>query len=247
MHDDFAIHPDDDMFTGDHEHYESCGKQFAEIIAHAASLSGAHSPKILELPCGYGRVTRHLVARFGASLIDVADIMSPAVDFVARKFGVRGFVVTEPVNQFRGIPDGVFDVAVMGSLLTHLSESDALDVLEHFLKKLGPNGVAVITTHGERSYDMLRAGGWHEVSPSDRLKLLHAHERGAHEFVQYDPNHVFERKTVDYIGPSYGVSITHPSWMRDAARRLGYTIREYRPGGWDNHQDVFFISAESIN
>ncbi|MFM0726592.1 class I SAM-dependent methyltransferase [Paraburkholderia strydomiana] len=237
-----TIHPDDDMFTGSLAHYEACGKQFALFAERAAELAGSSAPRILELPCGYGRVTRHLVKRFDPSRIEVADIMVPAVDYTAQTFGVKGHYVVDPVNEFRSIAAAMFDIAVMGSLLTHLSESDARTVLEHFLAKLARQGVAVVTTHGVRAHEMLSLGGWFEVAPEDKSALLSAYAAGSYGFANYTPEQPFEKKTVDYIGKSYGVSLTPHSWMLNAVERLGFRVLDFDAGAWDNHQDVFFIA-----
>lgn len=238
------IHPDDDMFQGSIEHYLSCGEEFAEIIVHAAAMSSAREPQILELPCGYGRVTRHLVRYFASSEITAADVMAPAVDYCSATFGVTGVVVQEPVNEFPNIPDGAFDVIAMGSLVTHLSESNARLALTHFLRKLAPGGIAVISTHGARVFELLSTGAvWFELAPTDREQLLTSYQRDAYGFAYYAAGHAFERKTVDYVGDHYGVSLIPHSWMIRALAVLGYTVVRYQVGGWDNHQDVYIISA----
>lgn len=236
------IHPNDDMFTGSIEHYERCGKQLADFASIAGDMSGSARPLLLELPCGYGRVTRHLVKLFDATAISVADIMVPAVDFTVESFGVTGHIVSEPVNEFRNIPEGAFDVAVMGSLITHLSESNTRTVLAHFLSKLRPAGVAVITSHGAKAHEMLAANGWFEITGSDRATLMKAYANDQYGFVNYDANHSFEKKTVDYIGKSYGVSLIPDAWMRDTIAELGFAVKRHIPAGWDDHQDVYFIS-----
>lgn len=115
------IHPDDDMFSGSLDHYESVGKEMADLVEVAAHDLGLSAPHILELPCGYGRVTRHLVKLFPAERSLACDIMVPAVEFVATKFGVKGHPAEIPVNELTGIETDTFDIAVMGSLITHLS------------------------------------------------------------------------------------------------------------------------------
>ena len=236
------IHPDDDMFTGSLEHYESCGQQFARFAQKAAELAGISSPRLLELPCGYGRVTRHLVKCFEPGRIDVADIMIPAVDFTAATFGVHGHHVGDPVNEFRGIPAGVFDIAVMGSLLTHLSESNAETVLEHFLEKLTQKGVAVVTTHSARAHEMLASGVWFDVAPEEKAALLNAYAAQSYGFANYMPDQSFEKKTVNYIGKSYGLSLIPHAWMLKTVERLGYRVLMFSPGAWDNHQDVVWLT-----
>jgi len=236
------IHPDDDMYTGWLEHYEKCGNQFAGFAEQAAGLVGRSTRRVLELPCGYGRVTRQLVKHFDPSRIEVADIMIPAVDYTTKTFGVTGHYVADPVNEFRTIPAGEFDIGLMGSLLTHLSESNARTVLENFLAKLSADGVAVVTTHGVRAHEMLSSGGWFEVAPGDKTALLTAYSMGSYGFANYTPDQPFEKKTVDYIGRSYGVSLIPHAWMVEQADELGYRILKFSPGAWDNHQDVFWLA-----
>lgn len=237
------IHPDDDMFTGSIEHYESCGKEFADIVSNAAKLVSLPVPQILELPCGYGRVTRHLVKHFSPEQIFVADAMASAVNFCMEQFGVSGVKVVEPLNEFTNIPTGSFDVAAMGSLITHLSEDSTEAVLRHFLSKLSLQGVAVVTTHGVRAHEILSAdSNWFELTPSDRELLKVAYQEERFGYVQYAPDHSFERKTVDCVGKSYGISLIPHCWMLETVKRLGYSVIDYQKGGWDNHQDVFVIA-----
>jgi len=236
------IHPNDDMFHGSTEHYESVGRGMADFVMRAAELSAAVAPTILELPCGYGRVTRHLPGLFAPKNIHVADIMKPAVDFCVQQFGVNGYYVTEPVYEFENLPDEAFDVAAIGSLITHLSQRNARTVMKHFFGKLKPTGVGVVTTHGERSRDRLGGSDIYHVGEDARRHLLEMYDANQFGFVNYKADHSFEAKTVAYIGDSYGISMIPTAWIHDVCRENGVTIIEQRPGGWDNHQDVFFIA-----
>lgn len=236
------IHPNDDMYHGSSEHYTSVGTQMADFAAHAAALGGVSSPVVLELPSGYGRVTRHLVSRFDPEHVHVADIMVPAVDFCAQSFGVKGYYITDPVYEFRNVPESFFNDAVLGSLITHLSELNARTVIKHFFAKLQPGGVAVVTTHGARSRQILETADCYQIGDAARAHLLTSYDAGQFGFVNYMPDHSLEAKTVDYIGDSYGIALIPHNWMSDACEENGLTILEYRPGGWDDHQDVFFVA-----
>lgn len=235
------IHPNDDMFHGSHEHYASVGTQMADFVAQAAELAGAESPTILELPCGYGRVTRQLVERFDPSRIHVADIMAPSVDFCVKTFGTIGYHVTEPVYEFKNIPADAFDVAALGSLITHLSSHNARSVIKHFFSKIRSGGVGVVTTHGEKSREHLGIGDCYQVGEAARQHLLNSYDANQFGFVNYRADHSLEAKTVDYIGDSYGISLIPGDWVKDVCAENGLTIVEHRPGGWDGHQDVFLI------
>jgi SAM-dependent methyltransferase len=236
-----SIHRDDDMFHGSVEHYDSVGKQLASFAQQAAEFAAAPNAKILELPCGYGRVTRNLVVHFDPSQIVVADIMTPAVDYCVSMFGVVGTYVEEPVYEFRNIQSESFDVAILGSLITHLSQVNARCVMQYFMSKLRRNGVAVVTTHGERSRELLGRGDCYQVGESARANLLSDYDAGQYGFVNYLASHSLETKTVDYVGDSYGIALIPTDWVRAVCRDNGFTIIEHRAGAWDAHQDVFFI------
>jgi SAM-dependent methyltransferase len=236
------IHPNDDMFHGSIEHYASVGAQMANFATYAAKLAEVESPQVLELPCGYGRVTRHLASLFDPERILVADIMVPAVDYCVEAFGVKGCYIINPVYEFRNVPDASFDVAVLGSLITHLSARNARTAVKYFFNKLKPGAVAVLTTHGARSRKILETVDCYQIGEAARANLLSSYDEGEFGFVNYMPDHSLEAKTVDYIGDSYGISLIPRHWVSDVCEENGLTILEHRPGGWDNHQDVFFIA-----
>jgi hypothetical protein len=102
--------------------------------------------------------------------------------------------------------------------------------------------VAVITTHGQRSHDAIVARSWFAVSDEDRETLLSAYARHGHGFVNYSDAETFERKTVETVGDTYGVSITHKDYMVSLVDELRFSVVEFIEGGWDDHQDVFFIA-----
>lgn len=235
------LHPDDDMFHGSEAHYLSVGSQMADFASYAAGLASEKTPHVLELPCGYGRVTRHLAECFDPKLILSADIMAPAVDFCESSFGVRGCYVIDPVYEFRNIPDSAFDIALLGSLVTHLSQVNARSVVKNFTSKLRPGGVAVVTTHGEKSRELLGQADCYQVGDEARQQLLDAYDADQYGFVNYRRGHTAEAKTVDYIGDSYGIAMIPTSWVMEVCDTNGLTVLEHRPGGWDTHQDVFFI------
>ncbi|QCB46333.1 class I SAM-dependent methyltransferase [Hydrogenophaga sp. PAMC20947] len=237
-----TIHPDDDMFSGSLEHYESVGKQMAGHIQAASRLQNSTSaPRILELPCGYGRVTRHLVSMFPAEHICASDIMVPAVKFVTEQFGVMGHPAQAPFNELTGLSDNMFDVAGMGSLITHLSAFNSTTLLKHFFRVIKQGGIAVVTIHGVRSRQLLAERDVYEIGEVARQHLIEKFDKEQFGFVNYLPNHNFEAKTVEYIGDSYGISLIPNQWMQHIAEEHEMDLIEKIIGGWDNHQDVYYL------
>lgn len=235
------IHPDDDMFTGSYEHYEAVGRQLAGHVGTAARQLNLKAPRILELPCGYGRVTRHLVAMFQSSNIVASDIIIPATEFVAKEFGVHPHPAQEPVHELTGIDSDSFDIVVMGSLITHLSEANSKVLMKNFFRVLRPGGIAIVTITGvcaRRAIDQVDPYG---IGEPGRLQLIERYDADQFGFVHYLPKNPFEGKTVEYIGDTYGVSLIPDRWMQDICQSNNMTISEKIIGGWDGHQDVYFM------
>src|SRR4051812_24162879 len=72
------------------ENYFIAGRSALKAILvslEAARVDPASVTRILDLPCGHGRVLRHLRAGFPAAEIAACDIDRDGVDFCARTFG----------------------------------------------------------------------------------------------------------------------------------------------------------------
>ncbi len=134
-----TIHPDDPMFAGSEAHYYSCGRQLSDMV-EAIFTKYYTKPKkdfpILELPAGYGRVTRYLAQAFGASNIHTVDIYDASIAFQKEVLQTNVYKVNVGDFTYREIPDGAFKIAVMGSLITHFDEKSASQILKSFSNKL---------------------------------------------------------------------------------------------------------------
>lgn len=102
--------------------------------------------RILEMACGFGRVTRHLVREIPPECITAVEIIEPAVDFVADTFGVDARrSCTDPVDFDLGEE---FDLIVVSSLFSHLPRARFGEWLEALYAALTPRGMLVFSTHG---------------------------------------------------------------------------------------------------
>ena len=110
----------DGMYDGRDGHYVSVGLSALRAIEDALGDAPAPPRRILDLPCGHGRVTRVLRARFPEAAITVCDLDRGGVDFAAARFGARGVY---SVEDFRALDLGeAYDLIWVGSLVTHLPE-----------------------------------------------------------------------------------------------------------------------------
>src|SRR6476620_8602013 len=85
-----TISPDEEMPIQDIEIYFSAGRSAVACInlaMHAAQKSASDVTRILDLPCGHGRILRYLKAAFPEAEITACDIRRDAVDFCASTFG----------------------------------------------------------------------------------------------------------------------------------------------------------------
>ena len=74
-----------------------------------------------------------------------------------------------------------------------------------------------------------------------RDHLLTSYDEGKFGHVEYLNDHKLEAKTVQEIGSNYGISLIPAKWIEDICYKNQLMILKFIPGGWDNHQDVFFI------
>jgi SAM-dependent methyltransferase len=149
-----VLSPHDDMTHAEWDknaiHYRSVGSNAIEIILGA--MLATRMTKIdsmLDMPCGFGRVTRHLAAAFPDARLHACDLYRDRIEFCAREFHA---IPIESNQDFTKVafPEK-FDLIWCGSLLTHLPEQEFRSALSLFASSLTENGIAIITTLGRAS------------------------------------------------------------------------------------------------
>ncbi|HYH18230.1 MAG TPA: class I SAM-dependent methyltransferase [Azospirillum sp.] len=214
----------DAMYAGHEPHYFGVGKSALAAIEAARTLSGQPAPgRILDLPCGHGRVTRVLRAAWPEAEITACDIDQHGVDFCRDTFGcvpVHGRPDFEAVT----FPHP-FDLIWVGSLLTHLPEARSRAFLAYAAGLLGEGGTLVVTLHGRFVAGRLR-GGTYGIPDEAVGGMLQAFEGQGYGYADY-PGH-----------EGYGISITRPGWVVDRAAELGLSITLLSERCWDRHHDV---------
>ena len=78
----------DVMYAGSMAHYLAVGRSAIGVIARAMLLTEkTEFSSVLDLPCGGGRVTRHLIKLLPDAELFVSDLDKALEDFSVRKFG----------------------------------------------------------------------------------------------------------------------------------------------------------------
>ena len=97
---DSRISPHDGMYKGDGDHYFKVGLSAINCIDKAMAAAGLSEPKrVLDLPCGHGRVLRFLVQRFPDASFSTASsgtwmpVLFPICRIVVLNFTLVAIVI----------------------------------------------------------------------------------------------------------------------------------------------------------
>jgi SAM-dependent methyltransferase len=219
---------------GAEQHYLSVGRSAIEVIAQAMiSTRKTAFRKVLDLPCGGGRVTRHLVKLFPDSEIFISELDRNLEDFTATTFGAKP-ILSSP--DFATTHGQTFDLIFAGSLVTHLDALKFQAAVKWFIGALADDGVLVLTTAGRRADHCQRT-------------LIKTIEPSLWEVVSSD----LRTKGFGYIeternaAGSYGLTLAAASWItRLIEQDPSVRIASVQECAWDNHQDVFVIQKRAI-
>jgi len=185
--------------------------------------------RILDLPCGHGRVLRFLRAAFPHAELAACDLNRDGVDFCAQTFGAKP-IYSDPDPTRVPLPSD-FDLIWCGSLLTHLSAAQGEAFMALFHRALAPGGLAVVTLHGRPFAEELASGRRSGDLPATALaELLRQYRTAGFGYVDYPSS------------PGYGFSLMHPSHtFGRLVAAFPWRVVCYSERGWDRRQDVLVL------
>lgn len=208
-------------------HYAESGRTALRCI-RAALAAADKDPdsvrRILDLPCGHGRILRVLKATYPRATITACDLDRGGVDFCASQFGAEPVYSTEdpktiPVN-------GPYDLIWCGSLLTHFDAPRWPAFLARFRSLLSPDGVCVFTTQGVGAAEYITHNRSSYGIPNPQ-RLLRRSLRKGFAYTSYAGT------------PHYGIALSTVNWVIDQVARLPKTrLVLVLEKGWHNHQDA---------
>jgi SAM-dependent methyltransferase len=213
------------------EHYFRVGQSALECIQKAldiASISPHRIKRILDLPCGHGRVLRYLKAAFPEAEITACDLLRDGVDYCSSMFGATALYSCDDPEDIPLHP-GSFDLIWVGSLLTHLDAPLWPRFLAVLRNALSPGGLLVFTTHGRHSYQLLLGSTEYGLSNRQTTLLAYRYEGSGFAYTKY-------------LGSEsdYGHSLSHPAWVIHQLTALGgLRLVNFSEKAWDQQQDVF--------
>ncbi len=219
----------DSMYDGRDEHYLSVGASALDCMRTA--LRGRVPRRILDLPCGFGRVTRFLRAEFPRADITVCDLDRDGVDFCAATFGARPVYSTEDLAGLQ-IP-GRFDLIWVGSLITHLSLGQTGALLDALAAILSPGGTIVASAHGPSIAAGLRNWGY-GLEPPQAAGLLRDYGDTGYGHCGYGG------------GAGYGISLTDQLFWTQYFNSKMLVMVNYETKVWDGHQDIVVLRRRGL-
>lgn len=225
------VHFNDFMLTSpnpaDVASYLQGSRQFVDILERSCAEAGREWDSIeaaLEVGCGYGRIVRELTKRMPTSRIFVSDVIDGAASFTAAEFGVQKVPVLERAGTQL---NERFDLIYLLSVYTHLRRDIVVDNLRRVTAALKPNGVAVVTVHGQGSAETAERYNQYWL---DKPRLLEALTRQGYYYEKYP-----------YYYSDYGLTwFTRTAFEQLVAETAPQLVLiSYHPMDVDGHQDVF--------
>jgi SAM-dependent methyltransferase len=211
--------------------YISVGESAAEAIAISVAASQSESIEhVLDLPCGHGRVLRHLIGLFSNAQFDVCDLDEEGARFCQDQFGAH--IVPANVDLSSVVFPRKYDLIWIGSLFTHLSERITRRYLSYLARQLSPTGIIVATFHGRWSERMQTL-----IPYTDELRwgvVKQGFDRWGYGYTDYAPG-----LGHDFVPGSYGISAVRPDHLMEIVERIpGVRIFHFQEKGWGNNHDV---------
>jgi SAM-dependent methyltransferase len=230
------ISPNDEMYAGDKQYgdwYWSVGRSAIQCISHcmaAAGKSARDVTRILDFPCGHGRVMRYLKLAFPHAEITGCDLSRDGVDFCASRFGA--IPVYSNNNPTRiGLPGGAFDLIWVGSLFTHFAGARWNGFLNLFASSLREDGLLVFSAHGLSVYRRL-------------MGVDRSHDYGLPYWRDPLVCRSYERNGIGYANyqnsKEFGISISSPAWVCDQIRQIPkLTTVHFAANAWCKVHDIY--------
>jgi hypothetical protein len=220
------LDPKDEMWNTGPAWYWGVGRSGLDCIMKGLLASPISSPSsILDLACGYGRVSRHIRSAFPDARLIWCDIDGP--DFCAKHFGGEALRSDRELLNV-GLPR--VDVIWIGSLFTHVTEHRARAWLAHISACLNSGGALIATFHGRTAARLYRSALPAMTPLIDRIEPQCASTGWGYE--AYDAAH----------DPEWGFSMTRV----DCLARIAANVPDTRVGSlsevaWAANHDVIVL------
>jgi len=212
------------------EHYFHVGAsslRCIDVALHSAGIERIDIRRVLDMPCGHGRVMRYIRAEFPHAEITACDLDRDGVDFCAKTFGAHRLYSQEDIKSI-AVPGPGFDLIWVGSLFTHLQYERWREFLTFFRRSISDTGLLVFSTHGREAVHYARQKIVDYGIPAIALESsLSGFDAAGFGYGDYPD------------AQSYGVSFARPDWVFSQVADAGFQIVHFGERAWDDHQDIY--------
>jgi SAM-dependent methyltransferase len=221
-----------ETMTGDN--YFRVGASAVEVIVSACMSSQlTEVTTVLDLPCGHGRILRHLISLFPGAEFHACDLDKDGLEFCHATFGARPILSREDLGAVNF--DAVYDLIWVGSLFTHTSYEVTKSGFKVLAGLLSSKGIVVATIHGRWATQL------HRLTPyidEDRWRsILEGFDLDGYGYSDYN-----KEDSHEFISGGYGISVVKPHVIVKMLETIpGIRIYMYQEKAWgDNHDIVVF-------
>lgn len=214
------------------------GRSALKICIDALFRANAKLPlRILDFPSGHGRALRYLRAAFPEATIYAGDINESGLKFCRDQFGAD--VVLSHIDLSEVVLPEKIDLIWCGSLVTHLSERRALQLLDMFFQNLAPDGICLFTTHG-RMYARYISGVTPIIDAASWDTIIRDYYRTGYGYQDYqDPQ--LSRIEI-------GISMTSPDWIFEQIHmRDDLSVLFFSEKAWHGQHDVTAVQKRDLS
>ena len=220
---------DDMLWKTTTRHYFRAGFEAVRLIDRfhrRHNIDPAAIESVLDLPSGFGRVTRFLRAWLPNANLLVCDLQEAGARFCAAKFGAEVVPAAELPEEIE--IETPVNLIWCGSLVTHLDADRYRGFVERFGEFLAPGGLLFFSNHGERAVERLTSGKTdYGLSGEAQSGVIEDWKRDGFGYRDYPKQ------------DGYGISLANREWVEDCVRAIdGLELADYLPREWAGHHDV---------
>ncbi len=181
---------------------------------------------LLDLPSGFGRVTRFLRAWRPDARLQVCDLQENGARYCVEKFGAE--LVTASVTPEDIVLESPVDLIWCGSLVTHLNADLFHRFVKRFSEFLNPDGLLFFSSHGDGAAARLISGATnYGLADEAVVGIVEDWKREGFGYRDYPRIE------------NYGISLASREWIEGRVATLaGLEMVDFLPLEWVQHHDV---------